>query len=247
MDLARRTDHKEQISDAITSLAFVTAKSGELDLASAYSTEAISLARANNNRVDELYPLLAKAQIFARQGNALQAEQLFSEIADDPKVDPSLKWATQHEVANLYSDQKSSDKAKAAYRTALVTFETARSSLQHEDVKLPFLANATSLYEDYVRFLLSEKKTAEALSVADHARARTLAEGLGQLPKNESVLPRALDAQRIARTAGGPILYYFLGEKQSYLWAITSQKTSLFQLPPRVRNRCGRTSLSQSS
>ncbi len=52
------------------------------------------------------------------------------------------------------------------------------------------------------------------------------------MPKNESVLPKALDAQRIARTAGGPILYYFLGAKQSYLWAITSQRTSLFQLPP---------------
>jgi CHAT domain-containing protein len=232
LDLARRTDHKEQISDAITSLAFVTAQLGELDLASAYSSEAIALARANNNRVDELYPLLARAQILARQGNAQQAEQIFSEIASDPKVDPSLKWETQHEVANLYSDQKSTDKAQAAYRTALVTFETARSSLQHEDIRLPFLANASSLYQDYIRFLLSEKKPAEALSVADHARARTLAEGLGQLRKNESVLPRALDAQRIARNAGGPILYYSLGAKQSYLWAITSQRTSLFQLPP---------------
>jgi CHAT domain-containing protein/Tfp pilus assembly protein PilF len=232
LDLARRTDHKEQISDAITSLAFVTAQSGELDLASAYSAEAIALARANNNRVDELYPMLAKAQVLARQGNAQPAEQIFSEVANDPKVDPSLKWETQHELANLYSDQKLTDKAQAAYRTALVTFETARSSLQHEDVRLPFLANASSLYEDYIRLLLSQEKTPEALSVADHARARTLAEGLGQLPKSESVLPKALDAQRIARNAGGPILYYFLGEKQSYLWAITSKKTNLFQLPP---------------
>ena len=232
LDLARRTDHKEQISDAITSLAFVTVQLGELDLARTYSTEAISLARADNNRVDELYPMLAKAKALVRQGNTREAEQILSEIADDPRVDLSLKWETQHEEANLYADQKMTNEAQAAYRTAMLTFEAARSSLQYENVRLPFLANASSLYEDYVRFLLSEKKTAEALSVADHARARTLAEGLGQLPKNESVLPRALDAQRIARTAGGPILYYFLGEKQSYLWAITSQKTGLFQLPP---------------
>jgi CHAT domain-containing protein len=83
-----------------------------------------------------------------------------------------------------------------------------------------------------VRFLLSQNKTAEALSVADHARARTLAEGLGQLRKSDSVLPTMLDAQRIARRAGGPILYYFLGAQQSHLWVITPQKTSLFQLPP---------------
>src|SRR5205807_1821185 len=68
--------------------------------------------------------------------------------------------------------------------------------------------------------------------VADHARARTLAEGLGQLRKGDSVLPAMLDAPRIARRAGGPILYYFLGAKQSHLWVITTQKISRFDLPP---------------
>jgi CHAT domain-containing protein len=232
LTLARRTDHKEQISDALTSLAFVAAQTGDLDSASAYSEEAISIARANNNRADELYPLFAKGRVEILHKNFEQGQKLLAEIVADVKVNPSLKWEAQHELAKVCAEQKLTDKAQQAYRTALVTFETARSEIQHEDVKLPFLANATTLYEDYVHFLLSEKKTAEALSVADHARARTLAEGLGQLPKNESVLPKALDAQRVARTAGAPILYYFLGAKQSYLWVITSQRTSLFQLPP---------------
>jgi CHAT domain-containing protein len=232
LDLATRINSKEDVLNAQISLAFVSVLSGKIDLARKYSDDAIASARADGNRVDELYPLLTKAQVLARQGDLPQAEQFFSEIATDPKVDPSLKWEAQHELANLYAGEHQSSQAETAYRTALTTFEAARATIQHEGVKLPFLANATSLYEDHVRFLLSENKTAEALSVADHARARTLAEGLGQLPKNESVLPKTLDAQRISRTAGGPILYYFLGEKQSYLWAVTSQKTSLFQLPP---------------
>jgi len=232
LDLARKVESKEQISDAITSLAFVTVRTGELDSANAYCEEAIALARANNNRVDELYPLFVKGQVAIQRGNLEQGREIFSEIVADPKVDPSLKWEVQHSLAKLLEQQNQAVRAAKWYRSSLATLEGARSSLSHESTILPFLANATSLYEDYVRFLLSEKKPAEALSVADHARARTLAEGLGQLPKNESVLPRALDAQRIARTAGGPILYYFLGEKQSYLWAVTSQKTSLFQLPP---------------
>jgi CHAT domain-containing protein len=232
LDLATWINSKEDILNAQISLAFVSVLTGKLDLARKYSDDAIASARADGNRVDELYPLFTKGQVVAREGNASEAEAVLSEVANDPKVDPSLKWQAQHELANLYADQHQFVKAQAAYRTALATFEGARASIQHEAVILPFLANATSLYEDYVRFLLAEKKTAEALSVADHARARTLAEGLGQLPKNESVLPKALDAQRIVRTAGGPILYYFLGEKQSYLWAITSQRTSLFQLPP---------------
>src|SRR5262249_19731598 len=145
--------------------------------------------------------------------------------------DLSLKWEAQHELANLYADQHQTPRAEAAYRTALATFETARLEIQHEDVKLPFLSNASSLYEDYVRFLLSRGKTVDALSVADHARARSLAEGLGQLSATDAALPTRRDAQATSLRAGGPILYYLLGTKQSYLWAITAQKTSVFQLP----------------
>jgi CHAT domain-containing protein len=69
------------------------------------------------------------------------------------------------------------------------------------------------------------------LQVADYSRGRTLAEGLGLL-KETSFKPGALDAQAVARRAGGDIFFYWLGEKQSYLWAITRHKTSLFTLPP---------------
>lgn len=232
LKLATQINSKEDILNAQISLAFVSVLMGKLDLARQYSEQAITSARVDGNRLDELYPLLTMGQVAAREGNAQQAEQVFSEVANDPKVDPSLKWEAQHDLANLYADQHQVAQALAAYRTTIQTFENARSEIQHEDVKLPFLANASSLYEDYLHFLLSQNKSAEALSVADHARARTLAEGLGQLRKSDSVLPTMLDAQGIARRAGDPIFYYFLGAKQSHLWVITSQKTSLFQLPP---------------
>ena len=231
LDLAHQIDSKEQISDAITSLAAVTVQSRELESANAYSEEAIALARANNNRVDELYPLFTKGQVAVRRGNFEQGQKIFYEIVADPKVDLSLKWEVQHSLANLFQEQSQSAKAERAYRASLTTLEVARSSLSHESTVLPFLSNANSMYEDYVQFLVSQGRTVEALSVADHGRARTLAEGLGQLQKADSILPITVDAQRIARSAGGPILYYFLGEKHSYLWVITSRKTSLFQLP----------------
>jgi CHAT domain-containing protein/Flp pilus assembly protein TadD len=232
LDLARGTGSKEQILDAVTSLSFVTEKVGELERASAYCEEAIALARASGNRLDELYPLFAKAEVEIQRKDLEQGHNILTEIVADPKVAPSLKWEAQHELANLYAARHQTNQAIAAYRTTIKTFENARSEIQHEGVKLPFLSNASSLYDDYVHFLLSENKTAEALSVADHARARTLAEGLGQLRKDDSVLPTMLDAPRIARRAGGPILYYFLAAKQSQLWVITRQKISLFELPP---------------
>ena len=123
--------------------------------------------------------------------------------------------------------------ADREYRAALSTFETARSSLQHEESSLPFPANASSIYDDYIDFLVSQGKTADALQVAEYSRGRALAEGLGLLQKGTSFKPDPPNAQAIARKAGGTILFYWLGEKQSYLWAITAQKTSLFTLPPK--------------
>ncbi|HMK28302.1 MAG TPA: CHAT domain-containing tetratricopeptide repeat protein, partial [Terriglobales bacterium] len=231
LDLARQINSREQVLDSITSLAFVTLQTRHLDEARRYSDEAIALAHADGNRVDELYPLLVRGQANAYSGSPRLAEQIFLEIANDPKVDLSLKWEAQHELANLYVAEHQLTQALSAYRTTIKTFETARSEIQHEVARLPFLSNATSLYDDYVSFLLVNGKVAEALSVADHARARTLAEGLGQLSKTDPTLPSPIDAQDVARRAGGTILYYFLGAKQSYLWAVTAQKTAIFRLP----------------
>ena len=232
LELARKIDSKEDVSNAITSLALVTVRSGKLDLARQYSDEAIGLARADRNRDDELYPLLVRGQVAARLHDPKKAEEIFIEVATDPAVDPSLKWEAEHELANLYAVQHASDKAEKAYRKTLATLETARSSLSHEITKLPFLSNANSAYDDYINLLLAQGKTTEALQMADHSRARTLLEGLGELRQAGSALPTVLNAQRIARGAGGAVLYYWLGEKQSHLWAITPQKTSLLQLPP---------------
>ena len=118
------------------------------------------------------------------------------------------------------------------YRTALSSFERARSSLHHEDFELPFMANATQLYDDYIHFLLEQGKTAEALQTAEYSRAQTLAEGLGLLQKRSTRTPATVNPREIARAAGGTILFYWLGSKQSCLWAVTQDQVRLFQLPP---------------
>ena len=230
--LAQEIDSKEDILDAEISLAFAAAQAGHLEQADQYAQQAILKARADGNRVDELYPLLARGIVSARSGSAAQAEELFVEVSSDPKVDASLKWETQHELANLYLTEKKFDKTESTYRAALTTFEEARAAIQHEGLKLPFLGNANSLYDDYVQFLISQGKTEEALRVADYSRAQTLAEGLGLLKSKGSFAPPAFDPKQIARRMNGTVLFYWLGPKQSYLWAITPRDVRLFPLPP---------------
>jgi CHAT domain-containing protein len=232
LDLANKTGGKEAIYDAYRALALVSVESGDLGDARKYADQAMEMARADNNRLDELYPLLVKGLIAAQSHDQADAERIFHEVENDPKTNASLKFRAEQALARLYEDQSRSVAAEREYQTAIQTIEASRSALKRDDSKLPFSNNARHVYDDYVHFLVTSKKPDDALRWADFSRARTLAEGLGLPTKKGSGGPPALAARQIARRSGGTLLFYWLGEKQSYLWAITPLKSSLFTLPP---------------
>jgi len=233
LNLAKSENSKEHILNALRVLARLALQTGDLVNASQYAENSMEIAHESGNRGDELYPLLVQGQVAARRGDVTAAENRFHEIDQDKNCPVFLKWDAEHALAQLYEEEGRSDNADREYRSALATFEAARSTLQRNDSKLPFSNNASHIYDDYVDFLVASKRPNDALRWADYSRARTLAEGLGLLPKVASTIgPPPLNPQQIARRAEGTVLFYWLGEKQSYLWAITPQKTSLFALPP---------------
>jgi CHAT domain-containing protein len=176
--------------------------------------------------------IAVQMQAAALRGDTVRAEQLLKTVESDPDSQSSMKWACEDAMAKLYERNKQSAQAQAAYQSALSIFEAARAELQHADSQLPFLANATRIYDDYIHFLVSQGKTQEALLVADQSRARTLAQGLGQNEPAKAFHPATLAPPAVARKAGATLLFYWLGERQSYLWAVTPDKTALFPLPP---------------
>jgi CHAT domain-containing protein len=232
LKLAQQINSREDIINSLIALAFVSEQINKLDDAKRYADEALAKAREDKNGRDQVYPRLVQGRLAARLHDPTTAESAFHEVAQSPDSPVFLKWEAERSLARLYEDESQFDSAKGEYQTALKTFETARSELQHIDSRLPFLTNASRIYDDYIHFLVARGKTTEALQVADFSRARTLSEGLGLLPKGTSFAPELLDPQEISRRAGGTVFFYWLGEEQSYLWAITSQKVGLFRLPP---------------
>ena len=234
--LEQRVNSRENIYNALRVLARLGLQNDDVDKASDYADRALQIARESGNHSDEIYPTLVLGQVAARRGDAVKARQIFEAVKQDQICPVFLKWEAQRSLARLYGDTKQSAAADGEYRSALATFESARSSVRREDSQLSFLTNAARIYDDYVHFLVMQGKTDEALRWADYDRARTLLEGLGFLSKAPSNDGRAgpppLDPRDIARRAKGTLLFYWLGEKQSYLWAITPQKTTLFPLPP---------------
>ena len=231
LKLTQGTEAKSDIYNVQRVLARLALQVGDPEQASYYTDQALHSARESKNHLDELYPLLVQGQIAARRGDTAAAKKTFEAVAQDKVCPIFLKWEAQHSLARLYEDQNQPSLADREYRAALATFEAARADVRHEDFHLSFLTNGWRIYDDYVHFLVARAKTNDALRWADHSRARTLSEGLGFLVKDKVADSPPLNVPEVARRSHGVILYYWLGERQSYLWAITPEKTSLFTLP----------------
>ena len=235
LTLARQIHSNEDITGILINLGEVAVRAGNADEADGYANQAMTLAEESGNRDDRADATAIHAQAAALRGDRERAEALLREVETLPNTETSMKWASQHAMAKLYEDQGDESAALNEYRSALATFENARDEIHTEDSQLPFLANATRIYDDYIHFLVKQGRTEEALAAADQSRARTLAQGLKVKASTASLKPAALLTGKIAQKTGATVLFYWLGEKQSYLWAITPQKTALFTLPPQAQ------------
>ncbi len=233
LSLAKQIASKEDIVNTLEDLAHASIDAGKLEEANDYLQELEPLLRANGNRLDALYVTLAQARIAAANHNNKDAESLFRAVEKDPASQTSMRLGAEHSLGRLYEAENRIADAERMYLISLGTFEAARAELKNDDSKLPFLANATGIYDDYIHFLVARGKTDEALALADRSRARTLEQGLGVASNTRSSANIPLHPNEVARTTNATLLFYWLGERESYLWAITPAKTSMFTLPAR--------------
>ncbi len=228
---AEQINSKIDVIDALEDLAHTEILVGNLTDASAHLDQVMPLVGGAASRLDALDVMLAQGEIAAARRQDRQAEELFHIVESDPASQTSMRLGAKHQLARLYEGQGNTTAAGTMYRTALTTFEASRAELKDEESKLPFLANATRIYDDYIHFLVKQGRMEEALAAADQSRAQTLAQGLGLAAKKGTFNPAALRSGAVAQRTGDTVLFYWMGEKRSYLWAITPKKTSLFPLP----------------
>jgi CHAT domain-containing protein len=227
--LAEKSQNQRQQIEALSALAYIGIQTGHPDDASSLIERALRLA---NGASDALEPLLLRGQLFASRGDLDRAAEVFASVADNPESDSSLRWEAHRELAETYAQLKETAQAGEEFQAALTTVRNARCGVTKEELRLPFLANATRVYGSYIDFLVQHGKSAEALKIADESRALTLAEGLGIEGKRCLASETAFDPQRTARHAQATILFYWLGTEHSYLWAVSPNQTKLYPLPP---------------
>jgi CHAT domain-containing protein len=219
--------------EAHAALAELLLQLGDTESAAQHEEQALKIARTAERSSDEMDASFLKSLISARQEKIDEAVQMLTSLEQNKAIKPSLRWQVEGALANLYDEANNAASADKWYRQSITTFETQRETIKREESKLPFATHADRLYDDYVRFLVSHKRTNEALQWLDLGRAETLEEGLGMpSPDFKAVIKKPLDTSAIARRLHGTILVYTLAPQESYLWAVNSSGTYFFKLPP---------------
>src|SRR5437899_4859594 len=161
------------------------------------------------------------------------AENCFQRLVGDRTAKTPQRWNAEAGLAQVWDDQGRFGEAERQYVKAINTIEQARRSVSHDELRLSFLSAGIAVYGEYIDFLIRHGRPADGLNQAELSRARTLSEGLSTNGQVNS--PRATPRvwpQQLAQRLHATLLVYWLGEKHSYLWAVTPSKTACFTLPP---------------
>jgi CHAT domain-containing protein len=231
LSVAKKIEYQTAITECFVNLAHVGLETGRLDSAQQYRDEAAEFVRSHPNHLLDLYFEVVAGRVEGMKGNYQKAEHLFTDVINDPAAKASLRWDAESRLAEAYASEGRRVEADGQFRRAIDTIVNVRSSVKNEELRLSFLSSAISFYNDYIEFLISQGRSDDALQVAEVSRAQTLAEGLGLNLKISFPLPK-FRPQSVARRFSATLLFFWLGEKHSYLWAITRSGVSLFALPP---------------
>jgi CHAT domain-containing protein len=233
LGLARERDEKLLIVESLNNLSDIALAKLQPDLAERYNHEAQELSRSLSEHPEMPSELIATRIDIARK-HFRKAEGGLSKVIKDPAASATLRWEAEARLAKVYDEENRPKKAEQEYKRSITTIQTARRSIQEDELRLAFLSSAIDFYDDYVDFLIQHHRVEDALRVADLTRSQTLVEGLfSSNGKPRSVTLGKQSPLELARKLHATLLIYWLGQNHSYLWVVTPAKLSCFPLPPK--------------
>ncbi len=231
LDLAREINSREDIVNALEDLARISVVNGNFDEADRTIAQLQQMNDAAAARPSSAL-LVTMGMLAAARRQPAQAEAYFHSVQNDSSSLLTTKLDAGFESAKLFESEGHIAASERMYKATLSQYEAARGQLKSEESQLPFGTNAAEIYDYYVHFLVKLGRNDAALAVADQSRAQTLERGLGEPGTGKLLRTSGFNPQQIARKTGSTLLFYWLGEQQSYLWVISPAKSQQFFLPP---------------
>lgn len=231
LERAKNLGDAETIGLCLNSLVDVSLRTGRLDDADKYNQEALQLEEKGLDHFGVRQSTLVSAQIETRKKHFAEAEKLLGKLAQDANLETAIRWQLHLDLAELYDTESKPALAEKEFRQSIDSIQAARDSIDPVDFRLSYLSSAIEFYDEYVGFLMRRNRPIDALRVAELSRARMLLEGLSEGHKTVSQPIPVLRPQRIAERFHATLLFYWVGNDHSYLWAITPTKTECYPLP----------------
>jgi CHAT domain-containing protein len=231
LDHARKLENAQTMTLCLNTLAEIMLRTSRIREAEDYNAEAMRMQDAGTDKLGRLDSLLLAGDVAGAQKRFSDAETFFHRVLGEPAVDSRRRWEAEAGLAQVWDDLGRSIEAERQFLKAIDTIEQARHSINHDELRLSFLSSGIEVYGEYIDFLVRRGRSADALRQAELSRARTLAEGLSSDGKAASRTTPSEAPRQLARRLHATLLFYWLGEKHSYLWAITPWGTTSFTLP----------------
>jgi CHAT domain-containing protein len=229
--LAENRDDKYTFTTCLNTASEIALATGHLDDAEKFNRKATDIENAGLDQFGTNYSQLIAGRIEAGKHDYRAAQTAYQKVLADPKAETPLKWEAHARLAEVYAAEQQTAKAEHEFNIAIRTVQGARESIQSNEFRVSFLSSAIEFYDAYVNFLIDQKRLIDALRIADLSRAQALEQSLSSATSTASNSARAFNPQDTARRLKATLLFYWLGQQRSWLWAISPTKISLIPLP----------------
>lgn len=229
--LAQKIDYETDAAECLDNLAQLNLDDGQIDAARQLNDQALALLRDKPDHFLTPYSLITRGRVQDAAHEYSQAMQSFEGVIHDGQAGTALHWEAQARLAETLAETGDPRRAEGEFRRAINTIEQARESVQTESFRLSFLSSAISFYSDYIDFLVAQGRGNDALEVAELGRAHTLL-STADSSRIGFLLPiRGFRPVETASRMHTVLLCYWLGKRNSYLWAVTPTKAKTYRLP----------------
>ncbi len=231
--LARQIQDADDIARWQNNLARTSIESGDLDAAEASIREALALREKVQDDRGAVWAQLHSGWIAAGRNRFEEAAKLYRQtIGSAAKLGMTAALLqARAKLGSLYLQLGDYPQAEAQFQGIVSESESSRAKLRRDEWKVTYQSSVIPFYQDYVEFLMSRGRAAQALEVVESCRARLLSEKLG-LGRTAIRRTTAADFRAKARAEKAVLLSYWLAPRRSFLWVVTPEAIDSFPLPP---------------
>lgn len=175
--------------------AALAAAQGNRGAALQQTQQAFALIGAQNWPIQTFFTRLRLADLLLPDTTAAESHLLAAQTISQSLALPHLRYRVNQRLGRLQLLQGAYPAAQQLLQTAVFDIEQLRGNLAHEALRLSFLDDKTTAYEDLIQLYLLQNDVEQAFATAEQAKSRTLAELLAgliavQQPANSDIAAR---------------------------------------------------------